>query len=322
MGGRESLAQTFTLLSFLSAGLLGLSSLPMWNQATETPQSSSSSQSDAQASVSTSDVVVPMGVWILGSSLAEPLQASSGFASEGRATATDAADAKVENENAQEFNDVAATSDEAIAPTRPVRADAVREGSVPLAAAGRSESFLPTASSPETRAYAQSSTEAREAQSVGDRDGVRQTSSRAASRERRSTSATAPVANREIVVDLSDRQVSLYQDNQLQSLFPIAIGRVGWETPVGQFEVIEKQPNPVWQNPITEEIVEPGPNNPLGARWIGFWSDGKNQLGFHGTNQTELIGQAVSHGCIRLRNEDIERLYDEVAMGTPVRIQP
>lgn len=128
--------------------------------------------------------------------------------------------------------------------------------------------------------------------------------------------------NSQVIVDLSDRQVSLYENGQHRVSFPIAIGRAGWETPVGEYEVLSKEVNPVWQNPLTEEVVAAGPENPLGSRWIGFWSDGKNQLGFHGTNQSELIGQAVSHGCIRMHNDDIERLYERVAVGTTVKIQP
>ncbi|MEO1521252.1 MAG: L,D-transpeptidase, partial [Cyanobacteria bacterium J06633_2] len=123
-----------------------------------------------------------------------------------------------------------------------------------------------------------------------------------------------------IVVDLSDRKVTLWHDDELAETFPIAVGRAGWETPTGEFEVINKNENPVWQNPLTDQIVPAGPNNPLGTRWIGFWTDGRNQIGFHGTIQTDLIGQAVSHGCIRMDNQDIEVLYDQIAIGVPVVI--
>jgi lipoprotein-anchoring transpeptidase ErfK/SrfK len=82
------------------------------------------------------------------------------------------------------------------------------------------------------------------------------------------------------------------------------------------------QKNPVWQHPITEELITTGPENPLGVRWISFWSDGQNQIGFHGTNQEELIGQAVSHGCLRMRNPDITALFAQVHLGTPITVQP
>ena len=123
-------------------------------------------------------------------------------------------------------------------------------------------------------------------------------------------------------MDLSDRQLSLYQDGMLQSRFEIAIGKAGWETPSGTFSVINMRKDPVWQNPITREVVTDPAKNPLGSRWIGFWTDGTHQIGFHGTNQTELIGQAVSHGCVRLRDSDVQALFEQVAVGTPVIVQP
>lgn len=125
-----------------------------------------------------------------------------------------------------------------------------------------------------------------------------------------------------LLVDLSDRQVSLYQDDRLQSRFNIAVGREGWETPTGEFSILAMQEHPVWQNPITGETITQGVDNPLGSRWIGFWTDGTHQIGFHGTNQDDLIGQAVSHGCIRMRDPDIQALYTQVAVGTPVVVIP
>ncbi|MCL6435893.1 MAG: L,D-transpeptidase [Leptolyngbyaceae cyanobacterium HOT.MB2.61] len=124
-----------------------------------------------------------------------------------------------------------------------------------------------------------------------------------------------------LVVDLSDRRVYLYQGKKLKTSYPLAVGQEGWETPTGSFEVIEMQKDPKWLHPITKEVVLPGPNNPLGKRWIGFWSDGKTHLGFHGTNQEDLIGQAVSHGCLRMRNKDVIALYNQVSEGTPVKVR-
>lgn len=126
----------------------------------------------------------------------------------------------------------------------------------------------------------------------------------------------------QVVVDLSDRQVYLYQNGELHVSYGIAVGREGWETPAGDFSVLTMQENPLWQNPLTGETVSQGADNPLGSRWIGFWTDGTHQIGFHGTNQEELIGQAVSHGCIRMRNPDIQALYSQIAVGTPVNVRP
>ncbi len=132
----------------------------------------------------------------------------------------------------------------------------------------------------------------------------------------------AEVDHIRVVIDLSDRLVYAYSGNQLRHSFPIAVGKAGWETPTGEFSVIEKRLNPSWQHPITQEIFGPGPDNPLGSHWIAFWTNGRNKIGFHGTNDIRLIGQAVSHGCVRMNNDDIQALYETVDIGTTVIVQP
>lgn len=125
-----------------------------------------------------------------------------------------------------------------------------------------------------------------------------------------------------LVVDLDQRQVALvYQQKELAS-YPIAVGQEGWETPTGTFQVVKKIDHPDWVHPITHEVFPPGEGNPLGSRWIGFWADDQMEYGFHGTDEDDLIGQAVSHGCIRMKNRDIEAMYAQVAIGTPIVIQP
>lgn len=124
-----------------------------------------------------------------------------------------------------------------------------------------------------------------------------------------------------LVVNLSRRRVYVYKQQQLLASYPVAIGQDGWETPTGSFHVFQMQVNPAWIHPITGQLVPPGSGNPLGKRWIGFWSNGHLQAGFHGTNQEELIGQAVSHGCLRMRNQDIEALYKQVSLGSPVIVR-
>jgi L,D-transpeptidase ErfK/SrfK len=128
--------------------------------------------------------------------------------------------------------------------------------------------------------------------------------------------------NAKLIIDLSDRQVYRYREQQLVTSYPIAIGQAGWETPLGSFYVLEMQRDPKWQHPITGEVVQPGASNPLGKRWIGFLADERAHIGFHGTNQEEFIGQAVSHGCIRMRNRDVIALYDQITLGTPVEVRP
>ncbi len=130
-----------------------------------------------------------------------------------------------------------------------------------------------------------------------------------------------PELERRLVLRLGDRRVYLYEGEVMVASSPVAIGRAGWETPTGSFAVFQKVENPIWQHPFTQEIVPPGPQNPLGKRWIGFWTDGDNAIGFHGTPNEELIGQAVSHGCVRMRNADIAALFERIDMGTPVIVE-
>lgn len=133
---------------------------------------------------------------------------------------------------------------------------------------------------------------------------------------------TNPVANnKKVIVDLSDRRVYVYNANEVIASYPTGIGKEGWETPTGSFKVIQKIPNPSWQHPITGKVFPAGDGSPLGKRWVGFWSDGRNYIGFHGTPEYDKIGTEVSHGCLRMRNDDVMMLYQQVSMGTPVEVQ-
>lgn len=150
--------------------------------------------------------------------------------------------------------------------------------------------------------------------------------------ERRLASQPRPIAPKaasvlpevplRLVIRLSDRRVYLYRGDRLERSFPVAIGRAGWETPTGEFEVLSKLENPGWTNPLTNEVFPPGPDNPLGDRWIAFWTDGNNEIGFHGTPNPESVGQAASHGCVRMYNEDVQELFQLVEIGTVVTVEP
>lgn len=111
--------------------------------------------------------------------------------------------------------------------------------------------------------------------------------------------------------------------------YPIGIGRVGWETPLGAAKVIAKATDPTWYVPrsVRQEhaeagdplpsVVPPGPDNPLGRHVLQL--DMPGYL-IHGTNKPYGVGMRVSHGCIRLYPENIERLYSIIAIGEPVTI--
>ncbi|WP_267255643.1 L,D-transpeptidase [Nostoc sphaeroides] len=128
-------------------------------------------------------------------------------------------------------------------------------------------------------------------------------------------------AKTQVVVDLSDRRTYVYAKDEVIASYPIAIGKKGWETPTGSFQVIHMRHYPIWRHPITGKVFEAGTDSPLGDRWIGFWSDGRNEIGFHGTPEIDLVGTAVSHGCLRMRNSDVRLLYEQVSLGTKVLVR-
>lgn len=124
-------------------------------------------------------------------------------------------------------------------------------------------------------------------------------------------------------ISLSRRKITFYRQNTPIKSYPVAVGKAGWETPQGNFTVLEMWQNPTWINPLTDEAIAGGdPENPLGRRWIGFWTDGINWIGLHGTSNPKSIGKAVSHGCVRMHNKDIEELFAKVKPGTPIRVVP
>lgn len=116
---------------------------------------------------------------------------------------------------------------------------------------------------------------------------------------------------------------------QIVKTYPIGIGRVGWETPLGLSKVIDKAVDPTWWVPASvrkehaemgdplPSVVPPGPDNPLGSRVLRL--DMPGYL-IHGTNQPYGVGMRVSHGCVRLYPENIEFLYELVAIGERVEI--
>jgi len=125
-----------------------------------------------------------------------------------------------------------------------------------------------------------------------------------------------------LVIRLSKRRVTLYRGTTPVKSYAIAVGKPGWETPKGTYQVRQMFRNPTWIHPLKKGITIPGgdPENPLGRYWIGFWTDGKNWIGFHGTPNPKSVGSAASHGCIRMYNKDIEELFQKVSLGTEVRV--
>jgi lipoprotein-anchoring transpeptidase ErfK/SrfK len=134
-----------------------------------------------------------------------------------------------------------------------------------------------------------------------------------------------------VLLRLSERRVYLVDEaggGPTSEGFPVAIGRQQYPTPTGEFQINEMVMNPDflrfdWNNPSRElGRIPPGPTNPLGLRWIGFANAHGWTVGFHGTAKTSVLGQAVSHGCVRMRNSDVVKLYERVKLGTKVIVEP
>jgi lipoprotein-anchoring transpeptidase ErfK/SrfK len=123
-----------------------------------------------------------------------------------------------------------------------------------------------------------------------------------------------------LVLNLKEKHVYVYKGDKVLTKYPVAIGKKGWETPVGEWQVMEKVVNPGWTSFKDGSVMRPGKDNPLGERWIGFWTDGKDVIGFHGTANVKSIGTAASHGCVRMFNRDVKALFPLVKVGTTVKV--
>jgi lipoprotein-anchoring transpeptidase ErfK/SrfK len=127
-----------------------------------------------------------------------------------------------------------------------------------------------------------------------------------------------------LAVSRSRKELRLFVKEKLVKTYSVAIGRIGFETPAGLYEIRSKAVNPAWFVPdkpwagdLAGKIIPPNdPENPLKARWMGFW-DG---AGIHGTADSGSIGFAASHGCIRMTVPDVIQLYDRVPLHTPLYI--
>jgi lipoprotein-anchoring transpeptidase ErfK/SrfK len=127
-----------------------------------------------------------------------------------------------------------------------------------------------------------------------------------------------------LAVSRSKKELRYFVKEKLVKTYQVAIGRIGFETPAGLYEIRSKAVNPAWYVPkeawagdLAGKIIPPGdPENPLKARWMGFW-DG---AGIHGTAEASSIGSAASHGCIRMTVHDVIDLYARVPLHTPLYI--
>jgi L,D-transpeptidase catalytic domain/Putative peptidoglycan binding domain len=127
-----------------------------------------------------------------------------------------------------------------------------------------------------------------------------------------------------LAVSRSERKLRFFVNRKLAKTYQVAIGAIGFATPAGLYKIRNKAVNPAWYVPnkpwagdLAGKVIPSGdPENPIKARWMGFW-DG---AGIHGTADTGSIGSAASHGCIRMTVPDVIQLYDRVPLLTPLFI--
>jgi lipoprotein-anchoring transpeptidase ErfK/SrfK len=137
---------------------------------------------------------------------------------------------------------------------------------------------------------------------------------------------TAEVARRYpsyLTLDRGSFTLRLWEDLKLTRTYTVAVGQEGLETPEGLYEIQVKEENPIWHVPESDwagdlagQTIPPGPSNPIKARWMAIYEG----AGIHGTEETASLGSAASHGCVRMAVPDVEELYDQVEVGTPIFI--
>jgi lipoprotein-anchoring transpeptidase ErfK/SrfK len=121
---------------------------------------------------------------------------------------------------------------------------------------------------------------------------------------------------RVVLVSIADRRLAVIENGNVLAYFPVAVGAGVSPSPTGEFEIVSRVANPTYYHQGV--VMAAGKDNPVGTRWMGLNLKG---YGIHGTNAPRSIGHATSHGCIRLSNRDVERLYAMLRVGDIVEIR-
>jgi lipoprotein-anchoring transpeptidase ErfK/SrfK len=121
--------------------------------------------------------------------------------------------------------------------------------------------------------------------------------------------------SRVVLVSIPDRKLAVIEDGDVVATFSVAVGAEVSPSPTGAFQIVSRVSNPTYYRPGT--VIPSGKDNPVGTRWVGLSQKG---YGIHGTNAPRSVGHAASHGCIRLRNRDMEQLFTMVRVGDVVEI--
>jgi hypothetical protein len=126
-----------------------------------------------------------------------------------------------------------------------------------------------------------------------------------------------------LTLDRSSYTLRFWKNLKLAKTYTVAVGQEGLETPEGLYAIQNMEVEPSWHVPESDwagslagQVIPPGPENPLKARWMGIFEG----AGIHGTEETSSLGTAASHGCVRMSIPDVIDLYDRVDVGTPIYI--
>ncbi len=120
---------------------------------------------------------------------------------------------------------------------------------------------------------------------------------------------------RRIVVSIPDCKLALVENGRVVKIYRVAVGAQISPSPSGEFKITQRLVEPTYYAPGV--AIPPGKDNPLGTRWLGLNQKG---YGIHGTNQPGSVGRRASHGCIRMRNRDMEELFELVRAGDVVEL--
>jgi lipoprotein-anchoring transpeptidase ErfK/SrfK len=123
-------------------------------------------------------------------------------------------------------------------------------------------------------------------------------------------------ARRAVLVSIVDCRLAVMENGKVLAYFPVAVGAAVSPSPTGEFEIVNRVANPAYYHEGV--VMAASANSPVGTRWIGLNLKG---YGIHGTNAPRSIGRAASHGCIRLKNRDVERLFAMLRVGDVVEIR-
>ena len=132
----------------------------------------------------------------------------------------------------------------------------------------------------------------------------------------------ARAARRLVIVRRDAHRLYFYRGARPLRVFTVATGGTWTPTPLGHFRIVSKYRHPWWYPPASSwashlHPIPPGPDNPLGTRWMGLSVSG---VGIHGTPNPASVGYSISHGCIRMKKRDAEALFRLVRVGTRVWI--